>query len=112
MEAPSADAKEELYLHTGFGEQGVGVIYNERLELGAYILFDTKNLPNMLQWKLCKTHDYVMALEPCNTWGLDRKSAQEAGKLACIPAYETIENTLELGVLDGLTEIRQFIKNV
>lgn len=112
MEAPKDGAKEEVYLHTGFGQQGVGVIYSEKLELGAYVVFDTGNLPNMVQWKLRQSHNYVVALEPCNTCGLNRKDATQAGKIAILPAYETIENTLELGVLDGLSEIRQFIKNI
>ena len=112
MEAPQDGAKEELYLHTGFGSQGIGVIYNQQLELGAYVAFDTKNLPNMLQWKLRQSHNYVAALEPCNTVGLNRKDATEAGKIAILPAYETVQNALELGVLDGLSEIRQFMKNI
>jgi hypothetical protein len=112
MEAPRDDATEELYLHTGFGKQGVGVIYNEKLELGAYVAFDAKNLPNMLQWKLRQSHNYVVAFEPSNTCGLNRSEATQAGKIAVLPAYETIENTLEIGVLDGLSDIRQFIKNI
>ena len=112
MTAPIDGKEEELFLHSGFGDQGVGVIYNEALELGAYILFDTKNLPNMLQWKMMRSHDYVLGLEPCNTYGIRRKEAMEQGKIAMLPAYSSIENRLALGVLEGLGEIRQFIKNM
>ena len=101
-----------MYYRTNFGDRGVGVLYNERLELGAYIAFDTKNLPNMLQWKNMKSHDYVLALEPCNTWGMNRKTAMEKDQIAVLPAYSSVENHLELGVLDGLTEIREFIRNL
>ena len=76
------------------------------------VAFDTKNLPNMLQWKMMKSHDYVLALEPCNTWGMNRKEATDAGNIAVLPAYSPVENHLELGVLDGVTEIRAFIKNL
>jgi len=112
MMAPVDGRGEEMYYRTNFGDEGIGVIYNERLELGAYLKFDTQNLPNMLQWKMMKSHDYVLALEPCNTFGYDRKKAMENGSLAVLPAYSSVENHLELGVLDGLTEIREFIKNL
>ena len=112
MMAPVDGRGEEMYYRTNLGDHACGVLYNERLELGAYVAFDTKNLPNMLQWKMMKSHDYVLALEPCNTWGMNRKTAMEKGNIAVLPAYSSVENHLELGVLDGLTEIREFIKNL
>lgn len=112
MMAPVDGRGEELYFRTNLGDQACGVLYNERLELGAYVAFDTKNLPNMLQWKMMKSHDYVLALEPCNTYGMDRKAALEQNKIAVLPAYSSVENHLELGVLDGLTEIREFLRNL
>lgn len=112
MMAPVDGRGEELYFRTNLGDQACGVLYNERLELGAYVSFDTKNLPNMVQWKMMKSHDYVLALEPCNTFGIDRKAALEQNKIAVLPAYSSVENHLELGVLDGLTEIREFIRNL
>ena len=112
MMSPVDGRGEELYFRTNLGDRACGVIYNERLELGAYVAFDTKNLPNMVQWKMMKSHDYVLALEPCNTFGINRQEARAEGKLAVLPAYSSVENHLELGVLDGLTEIRQFIRNL
>ena len=103
---------EEMYYRTNMGDRACGVLYNEKLELGAYVAFDTKNLPNMLQWKNMRSHDYVLALEPCNTWGMNRDKATQEGRIAVLPAYSSVENHLELGVLDGLTEIRQFIANL
>lgn len=112
MMAPVDGRGEELYFYTDLGATACGVLYNEALELGAYVAFDTKNLPNMLQWKNMKSHDYVLALEPCNTFGLDRGQAMQENKIAVLPAYSSVENHLELGVLDGLTEIREFIRNL
>ncbi len=88
------------------------VLYNEKLELGAYVAFDTKNLPRLFQWKNMKSHDYVVGLEPCNYYGINREAAADAGKLAVLSAYSSVENHLEFGVLDGITEIRSFIKNL
>lgn len=112
MTAPVDGCGEELYFRTQLGDRACGVIYNERLELGAYLAFDTKNLPNLVQWKMMKSHDYVLALEPCNTFGINRDEAAKEGKLAVLPAYSSIEHTLELGVLDGLNEIRSFLRQL
>lgn len=112
MMEPVDGRGEELYFYTGLGDRACGVIYNEVLELGAYIAWDTKNLPNFLEWKNMKSHDYVLGIEPCNTCGLNRDDATKAGKIAVLPAYSSVENHIELGVLDGLTEIREFVRNL
>ena len=113
MQTPEDGRGEELYFRSNFGgSRACGVLYNERLELGAYVAFDTANLPNMVQWKMMKSHDYVLALEPCNTFGINRDEAAKEGKLAVLPAYASVENHLELGVLDGLTEIRSFLRQL
>lgn len=112
MAAPKDGAGEDCFLHVNLGDTACGVIYNERLELGAYVMFDTKNLPHLLQWKMMKSHDYVLGLEPCNTCGINRTKAIAEDKIAVIPAYGSVENHLEIGVLDGLAEIREFVKNL
>ena len=112
MQAASDDYQENCFLTTDLGETACSVIYNEQLELGAFVAFDTKNLPNLLQWKNLKSHDYAFGIEPCNYWALNREQAGAEGKLASIPAYQSIETHLEIGVLDGLTEIREFLKNL
>ena len=112
MMEPVDGRGEELYFYTDLEDRACGVIYNEALELGAYIAWDTKNLPNFLEWKNMKSHDYVLGIEPCNTCGLNRDDAAKAGKIAILPAYSSVENHIELGVLDGLTEIREFVKNL
>jgi len=112
MMAPVDGRGEELYFRTGFGDRAFGMIYNKRLELGAYVSFDTANLPNLVQWKNMKSHDYVLALEPCNTFGIHRVDAAAQDKLAVLPAYSSIENDLEIGILDGLHEINGFLKQL
>lgn len=112
MTEPIDGQEEELYLHTTFPEKGYGVIYNRRLALGAYVSFSTGYLPNMMQWKMMKSHDYVMAFEPCNTWGLNRLEAGQQQKLARIAGYSQIENELEIGVLDGDDELNRFMEKI
>lgn len=112
MMAPVDGRGEELFFQTGLKDKACGMIYNPELELGAYIAWDTENLPNFLEWKNMKSHDYVLAIEPCNTCGLNRDEAVKEGKIAVLPAYESVETRLEIGVLEGMTEINGFIANI
>ena len=112
MMSPVDGRGEELYLCHASGERCTAMLYNPALELAGYVAFDTAALPRFLEWKMMKSHDYVLALEPCNTFGINRDEAAKEGKLAVLPAYASVENHLELGVLDGLTEIRSFLRQL
>jgi len=112
MRLPVDNRGEDLYFQTNLEKQAVAVLYNPDLEIGAYITWNTENLPNFLEWQNMRSHEYVLALEPCNTCGLNRDAAVKQGKIAILPAYSSIENDLEIGVLDGMTEINSFCKNL
>jgi len=110
MHAPIDGRDEELYLHTvQSGSTAAAVIYNERLGVGAYVRFDTTTLPGLLQWKRMKSHDYVLALEPCNTFGCNRAQLAEQKRLSILPPYSSAALHLEIGVLDGKEEISAFL---
>jgi len=109
MLPPEDSRSEELYLHTGLPGKACGFLYNETLGLGAYVRWDTTHLPQMFQWKLMKSHDYVAAFEPCNNGGLNREQALAEKSIATVPPYSHIELYLELGVLDGMDEIQKFL---
>ena len=91
-------------------EKCAALLFNPNLDLGGYVVFETKNLPRFLEWKMMKSHDYVLALEPCNTWGISRTDAVREGKATVLPAYESVEMNLELGVVDGIKELEAFKK--
>ena len=59
-----------------------------------------------------RSHDYVLAIEPCNCFGKGRRQEIEDGTIATIQAYGTLEYHLELGVLDGDAEIAKFINQI
>lgn len=109
MTKPCDEKKEDLYLFTDLSERACGVLYNRRLGLGVYVAFPTKHLPCFQQWKHMKSHDYVLAIEPCNTMGLSRDNALAQGVIPTVPAYSSLAITLEIGVLDGNDEIDAFL---
>ena len=108
MTGPIDGKGEELYMRTNFGPEAKAMIWNPDLALGAYVRFGTEHLPNLVEWKNMRSHDYVLALEPCNTYNLGRDRSIEENKVFYVPAYSSIENDLTIGVLDGMEEIEAF----
>ena len=108
MTEPMDGRGEELYFFTAKTETAWGAIVNPGLNLGAYIRFDTRNLPYFLEWKNMRSHDYTLAIEPCTCKGFGRIKEINEG-IAVIGAYSTLDYNLELGVLDGREEIDRFL---
>ena len=84
MLAPVDGREEELYLAHAKTQMAAGMLYNPDLHLAGYVRFSTEHLPRFLEWKMMKSHDYVLALEPCNTWSIDRNTAAQQDKLAVL----------------------------
>lgn len=110
MTPPVDGQPEAFFQHITTGKTAACAIVNPALHLGAYIRFDTENLPYFGQWKNMRSHDYVLSIEPCNCFGRGRRQEIEDGTIATIKAYSTLEFRLELGVLDGDEEIAKFIE--
>lgn len=100
---------EELYLCHARGSRCIAMLHNPELALAGYVAFDTAALPRFLEWKMMKSHDYVLALEPCNTWSIPRTQAIQENKITLLSAYASVETSLEIGVVDGEAEIDAFI---
>ena len=109
MTAPIDNRGEELFLCHAQGPRAVAMLHNPALAIAGYVAFDTAALPRFLEWKMMKSHDYVRALEPCNTWGVPRTQAVAEGRAAILPAYGAVETSLEIGALEGEKEIEKFI---
>ena len=110
MMAPVDGRGEELYLHKAKTETAWGALVNPTLSLGAYVEFDTANLPYFAEWKNMRSHDYVLAIEPCNCRGVGRARELADGKIAVAPGYSSLDYTVKIGVLDGADEIAAFLK--
>lgn len=109
MMPPVDGRSEELYFHIPRSGIAWGAIINPHLNLGAYVAFDTQNLPFFSEWKNMRSHDYVLAIEPCNCHGDGRAAELETGRIAILPGYSTLCYTLRIGVLDGAEDIQTFL---
>jgi hypothetical protein len=109
MTAPVDGRGEEAFFHTAKTKTAWGCIINPSISLGAYVLFDTADLPYFIEWKNMRSHDYVLAVEPCNCRGIGRAAEQKADGLAVLPGYSSLEYELTIGLLDGEEEIARFL---
>lgn len=96
MESPSDDYAAQKFIATDFSEVGRARLINRELGIAAELSFTSENLPDMVEWKHLKSHDYCLALEPTNTCAMNRSRAVEQGKIAVLRPYSQIENKIRL----------------
>lgn len=111
MGPPVPGAQERLYFHSPEGDDSgnaAAALVNDKLELGAYIRFNTRQLPHMSQWKSLSAAEYVLGVEPGNCLPVGRVKQRERGDLEVLApgAKKTIE--VEIGILDGKDAIASF----
>jgi hypothetical protein len=105
------------FLHSMAGDDDgyalAGLINRELGDgLGLYLRFHTSTLPFLNEWKMLGEGDYVLGIEPVNTKILSRGELRKEGRLPFIEPGEVKEMEVEIGVLDGNTEIEEFTGKV
>lgn len=102
--------KEKVYYHD-LGEDENGntsvALINTAIDdgFGFYVKFNKNELPKFVQWKNHDERDYVVGLEPSNSWVSGRDQERKQGTLQYIEPGETKEYHLEIGVLSTSDEI-------
>lgn len=107
---PDEEPSHQLFLHTMHDDSAYAGLYNHELKLGAYIKFETKNLPFLCEWKHLMSNDFVLALEPSNCHVLGRANERANGTLKVLPAGEMITMNLTIGVIDGDSELNDIMR--
>jgi hypothetical protein len=83
-------------------------VINDNLKIGLYIKYNTKNMPNLVEWKSMVSGDYALGIMPSTGYVSGRTYEKEHGKLKMIAPSETLEFGLEIGILEGSEEIKEF----
>lgn len=112
-EQPDSKYEEMCYYHdlqTDKNAMTAVAVFNEVLDMGVAIEFDTKTLDHFVQWKMMGEGDYVMGLEPCNTTIDGVADAIQNGSLKHIKPGQSIEHSLTFNVLAGEKEF-EALKN-
>jgi hypothetical protein len=114
---PLSGFGEQNYLHTMLADdQGLGHVAHVNRELngglGMYVSFDVAMLPYLSEWKMMGQGEYVLGIEPANVPCLNRSELRKRGELPMLAAGEIKEMHLEIGVLDGNDEIKEYINKI
>jgi hypothetical protein len=116
LEAPAPAHYERVYEHEGIGAEGDGSvpvgIVNRSLGLGAYEVYNRKQLPFHFAWRMLGEGTYVVGIEPCTNRPAGRLDARARGELITLAPGEQRVYDLELGALDGPEEIDRFAARV
>jgi hypothetical protein len=86
---------------------GAAVI-NDKLGIGVFVNFNKKNLPYIVEWKSMMSGDYAFGILPSNNHAGGRLYERQNGTLRTIKAAEKLVFDLEIGVLEGADEIKDF----
>ena len=108
---PRKTAHDDVYVHRPKADRNgnvhVGLI-NERLELGLYWKFPGREIPIVNQWQHFHRGTFVTGIEPGNCSVLGRAWNRKHRTLEHIEPGKVRDFHIEIGVLDGLKEIRKF----
>ncbi|MBO4368103.1 MAG: aldose 1-epimerase family protein [Clostridia bacterium] len=69
---------------------------NASLGIAVRIAWSGDTLPVLSQWRSMASGDYVLGLEPSNSYIMGRHAERENGTLPVLGAYETRENTVTI----------------
>ena len=90
-------------------------VINQNLEsgpLGLRISYRRAELPHLNEWKMLGLGEYVLGVEPGSAAFGTRAAARAAGTLKNLQAGESVSYVVEIGVLDGESEISEFRERV
>ena len=78
---------------------------------GLYVVYNQKQMPNYIEWRMMGEGQYAVGIEPC-TSGFDREMVEAAGQMIWLEPGDRREYDLEVGILDGADEIAAFQERV
>lgn len=102
---------EHVFIHKtacdSAGMTGAAVI-NDELGIGVYIRYNSRELPNLIQWKSMRSGDYAMGIMPSTCFVSGRVYEREHGPLKKVVPFEKAHFDVKIGVLDGAQDIKEF----
>jgi hypothetical protein len=111
MQKPLPKFNEHVYYHT-MKPAGPATAYilNEKLGFGAYVSYDARELPELIEWKSMASGDYALGIEPANCRVSGRDKEEAAGRLKYLEPGESKKVRIEFGIIDGKDEMRKCLE--
>jgi len=113
--APEPRAREACFYYEVASELDGTVpagVVNRRLGLGVYQLFQVRQLPYLIVWRMMGEDTYALALEPGTNPAISRQEARAQGRIIELAPGERRRYDLEIGALVGQSEIQTFAARV
>lgn len=113
--APQKKMRDDLYVHRPLSDRRGNIhiaLVNDNLGLGLYFRFNRSELPLVTQWQHFHKGTYVTGIEVGNASMLGREWNRDHGTLEYIEPGQVREFNLEIGILDGASEIARFEQDV
>lgn len=104
LQKPDSDFQEVCYYHTlKMDENGFSsvAVFNDVLNMGVAITFDTNTLDHFVQWKMMSACDYVLGLEPCNSTIDGIENAIDNGSMKFLKPQESVEYNIIFDILEN-----------
>ncbi|MBM3262030.1 MAG: aldose 1-epimerase family protein [candidate division Zixibacteria bacterium] len=109
--APAAEPHDEVFVHRPRADADGNVriaLINDTLKLGLSWKFPKTEIPIVNQWQHFHRGTYVTGIEPGNVSVLGRAWNRKHGTLQYIEPDQTCTFHMEIGVLDGAEEIKNY----
>ena len=102
---PTHDFSEHVFFLNFAEKHPVACLFNETMQIGAYVKSNTDELGCFGLWKMMGEGDYVVGLEPATWIPLGRAEARKRGELAYIQPGEVKKIHLEIGVVESRDDV-------
>ena len=90
------DSEEERVFFQKMRKEFWARLENPDLGISMKISWSGGTLPILSQWRSMASGDYVLGLEPSNTYIMGRHDERENGTLPILKAFESISNTIKI----------------
>ena len=78
---------------------------------GLYVVYNQRQMPNYIEWRMMGEGQYAVGIEPCSN-GFGREQVEADGELIWLEPGDRRQYDLEVGILDGATEIAAFRQRI
>ncbi len=112
MEKPVDNEREYVFIHELQSDEKLDtmvLVVNHERNIGLKIEFNQKNLPYFMEWKSLGSGDYVLGLEPSNSFVEGKLYHIKNNSVHYLKPFEKETNTLKFSVIEGIEEINQAV---
>jgi Domain of unknown function (DUF4432) len=78
---------------------------------GLYVRYDPRTMPRYIEWRMMGEGQYAVGIEPCSN-GFGREAVRNSGEAIVLQPGESRRYEIEVGILDGPSEIAAFREEV